>query len=132
MREIEKTVTLRAEGETRTFRIRKLEAFSGARLLKLLSDFQGDGARPFTMAELLFSLPEEEMEKVMRCCMNHVRAELPAGPAQVLSRDGWGVPELEYDAVSCLKLTLEVMAWSLHGFFPESGPPSAEARPSSP
>ena len=131
MRETEKTIPLQAEGETRTFRIRKLEAFSGARLLKLLSDFQGDAARSFTMAELLFSLSEEEMERVMRCCLTHVWAELPAGPVRVLSRDGWGIPDLEYDAVTCLKLTLEVMAWSLNGFFPGSGQPSGEARPSS-
>ena len=31
------------------------------------------------------------------------------------------MPEFEYETVTCLKLTLEVMAWSLEGFFPEAG-----------
>ena len=46
---------------------------------------------------------------------------MPAGPIPVLMDGSWGIPDLEYDAWSCLKLTMEVVSWTLEGFFPESG-----------
>ena len=71
--------------------------------------------------DLLLSLPEYELEPLMKTCLRAVSALLPAGPIRVYGDEGWGLPDLEYDAWSCLKLTLEVIQWTLEGFFGESG-----------
>ena len=42
-----------------------------------------------------------------------------------------GLPELEYDTVTCLKLTIETVVWTLTGFFGEGGPTSGPAARSS-
>ena len=119
MREITKTITLPVGEETLNFRLTKLDAFAGARLLKILS--QGGTE---DLWNLIFSLPDYEMESMMRVCLRYAEAMLPAGPISVLSGSGWGIPDLEHDAWTCLKLTAEVIAWTLEGFFPESGSPS--------
>ena len=116
MRTIMKTVSLPVDGTPMEFRLTKLDAFSGARLLKLLSRAETDN-----LQQLIFSLPEEEMDALMKTCLRAASAVLPAGPIPVFSDSGWGVPDLEYDAWTCLKLTMEVMTWTLAGFFPESG-----------
>ena len=59
-----------------------------------------------------------------KTCLRSASALLPAGPIRVLDQGCWGIPDLEHDAWACLKLTLEVMSWTLEGFFPESGPTS--------
>ena len=119
MREITKTLTLPVGEETLTFRLTKLDAFSGAKLLKILSHAETED-----LWNLLLSLTDYEMESLMRVCLGHVEALLPAGPIRVLSDSGWGVPALEHDAWTCLKLTAEEISWTLEGFFPESGSPS--------
>ena len=119
MRAVTKTVSLKVGEENMEFRLTKLDAFSGARLLKTLSRAKTDN-----LQEILLSLPDGEQESLMRTCLRSVFALLPAGPIRVLDQDTWGVPELEYDAWTCLKLTLEVVSWTLEGFFHESGPAS--------
>ncbi len=121
MREITKTITLPFGDETMTFRLSKLDAFSGGRLLKLLSAAQGKTEKALPLSDFLFSLADGDFEKVMRTCLAHAEAELAAGFIPVCKDDCWGMPDLEYETVTCLKLTLEVMAWSLEGFFPGSG-----------
>ena len=124
MRETSKTLSLPVGEETLTFRIRKLDAFSGARLLKLLSSFQDrtPSDASATLTDLLFSLPDEELERLMKTCLAHADVSLPAGYAPVFSEDCWALPELEYETVPCLRLTQEVMNFALAGFFPEKGP----------
>ncbi len=132
MREITKTLPLQVEDATLTFRLSKLDAFSGGRLLKLLSVAQGKSDKTLDLSDFLFTLPDTDFEQVMRICLAHAEVELPAGFIPVCQNDCWGMPELEYETVTCLKLTLEVMAWSLEGFFPETGRTSPrEAIPSS-
>ena len=132
MREITKTLTLPVGDTTLTFRLSKLDAFSGGRLLKLLSVIQGKSDKALDLSDFLFTLPDKDFEQVMRTCLAHVEVELPAGFIPVFQNDCWGMPELEYETVTCLKLTLEVMAWSLEGFFPETGRTSPrEEAPSS-
>ena len=116
MRTISKTITLPLAGSPQEFRLTKLDAFSGVRLLKLLSHAETDN-----LQDLLLSLPEYELEPLMKTCLRAVSALLPAGPIRVFGDEGWGLPDLEYDAWSCLKLTLEVIQWTLEGFFGESG-----------
>ena len=119
MRQIAKDIQITIDGTRTGFRLTKLDAFSGARLLKTLSRAKTDN-----LQEILLSLPDGEQESLMRTCLRSVFALLPAGPIRVLDQDTWGVPELEYDAWTCLKLTLEVVSWTLEGFFHESGPAS--------
>ena len=116
MRTIHKTISLPVGETTQEFRITKLDAFSGAWLLKILSHAQTDN-----LQELILALPEYDMQSLMRTCLRSASALLPAGPARVLDGDNWGVPDLEHDAWTCLKLTMEVVSWTLEGFFPESG-----------
>ena len=100
MRETTKMITLPIGDEMMTFRLTKLDAFSGGQLLKLLSAAQGKADGSLTLYDFLFSLEDAEFE-------------------------AWGVPELEYETRLCLKLTLEVMAFSLESFFPGSGSTSS-------
>ena len=116
MREIHKTITLPLGDTPMDFRITKLDAFSGAWLLKLLSHAATDN-----LQELILALPEADMRALIRTCLRQASALLPAGPMQVLEGENWGVPDLEHDAWTCLKLTIEVVSWTLEGFFPGSG-----------
>ena len=134
MREITKNLSLPGRKEMMNFRISKLDAFSGARLLKLLSAYQdeSESSESFSLSDFLFSLPDEDFDRVMKICLSHAEIQLPAGFIPVYREGCWGLPDLEYEMVVCLKLTLEVMAWSLEGFFPETGRTSPrEAVPSS-
>lgn len=117
MRTVTKTVSLPVDGNNVEFRITKLDAFSGAKLLKLLSHADTDN-----LQELVLGLSEYELESLMKTCLRSVAVLLPAGPMKVMDEGGnWGYPELEYDSWNCLKLTMEVIQWTLEGFFPESG-----------
>ena len=123
MREITKTLSLPLDGKETTFRLSKLDAFSGARLLKLLSSLPGT-ERELPLAELLLLLPEEKLEALMRVCLTHAEISLPAGYVPVLKGDCWGLPDLQYETALCLRLTGEVADWTLRGFFVEGGQPS--------
>ena len=119
MRTITKTVSLPYDGKPADFRLTKLDAFSGARLLKLLSAASSDDLR-----EILFSLPDQELRSVMETCLAHAEISLPAGFLRVLDRGCWALPELEYETWLGLRLTMEVISWTLEGFFPDGGQPS--------
>ena len=116
MREIYKEISLKVRETERKFRMKKLDAFSGVKVLKMISVSNAG-----TLQEMIFSLTEWEMESLMKVCLKHCEVMLPAGWITVYGDGCWGMPELEYETVTCLKLTLEVMAWSLEGFFPGSG-----------
>lgn len=116
MRTITKTISLQVGESKMDFQLTKLDAFAGARLLKLLSKAASEN-----LQDLLLTLPDPDRDSLMRVCLRSASALLPAGPVRVLDGDCWGIPELEYDAWTCLKLTMEVLSWTLEGFFPESG-----------
>lgn len=119
MRTILKNISLPVGDTKQDFRLTKLDAFSGVWLLKLLSHAATDN-----LQDLILSLPENDLNALMRVCLRSAFALLPAGPIRVLEGDNWGLPDLEHDAWTCLKLTMEVVSWTLEGFFPESGSPS--------
>ncbi len=125
MRENTKMVTVPVGGEWKEFRIEKLDAFSGVALIRLVAERLDDPVIK-SYGSLLFSLGEEEMVKIMQTCLRHAEMRLPAGYTRVWTKECWGIPELEYDAKACLDLTLQVMSFTLDGFFPEkestSGP----------
>ena len=132
MRTIYKTITLTIDDLPREFRLKKLDAFSGAFLLRLLLKHipEGDASRISTnsLINLVFNeLSEEELRSLMTTCLNHTEVQLEAGYHPVMIKNEWGFPELEYDTGSCLKLTMESVLWTLSGFFGESGSASRPA-----
>ncbi|MEE3403764.1 MAG: hypothetical protein VZR73_06750 [Acutalibacteraceae bacterium] len=127
MRIITKTITIPIEGNSMTFRIKKLDAFSGAYLLRLLSKAPDESD---TLSSLFLSLPRDDLRMMMTICLNHAEVLLPAGYISVMTGDDWSWPELEYDTSTCLKLMLEVTVWTLTGFFSEGGSDSRSAEES--
>ena len=132
MRQITKDIQIPIDGTPVSFRLTKLDAFSGVQLLRLLMRLESENASP-TILDLVSSFSGDELRSVMTAVLNHVSVILPAGPQPVMTGSEWGYPELEHDTPSCMKLLLEGIAWSLSGFFGEgrSGAGS-EAAPSSP
>ena len=127
MRQITKDIQITIDGSPTGFRLSKLDAFSGVRLLRLLMRLENQNASP-TMLDLVSSLSDEELRSVMTAVLNHTAVLLPAGPHPVMTGSEWGYPELEHDTPTCMKLLLEGIAWSLSGFF-GGGQSRAETAP---
>ena len=132
MRDIIKNIQFPIDGKSMDFRLTKLDAFSGVSLLRLLMRLEERGQKT-SVLDLFSSLSEEEMKGVMTSCLNHAEVLLPAGYQPVMQGSAWSWPELEHDPVSCLRLTIESISWSLSGFFGGGGPkPPPEAPATSP
>ena len=119
MRETTKTITLPVGDESHTFRLTKLDAFTGVKVLRMLSASEAED-----LQSLLFSLPDASLDALMRACLAHAEISLPAGYVPVFKGDCWGLPDLEYETALCLRLTGKVADWTLRGFFVEGGQPS--------
>ena len=117
MRQITKNLQLPVDGKEMDFRLTKLDAFSGVRLLRMLSGMP-EGA---TVMDLFSGLSDADLRALMTVCLEHTEVRLPAGWIPILTKGEWTYPELEYDTAACLKLTLEEAAWTLEGFFGEGG-----------
>ena len=109
MRQINKDISLKIDGQDLSFRLTKLDAFSGVSLLRLLMRLE-DREGEHTLLDLVASLSEDELRSVMTSVLNHVSVILPAGPHPVMTGSEWGYPELEHDTPSCMKLLLEGIA----------------------
>ena len=132
MREITKTLTLTAAGKPMEFRLTKLDAFSGAGLLRLIAGLPEGSA---DLLHFFLALPDDALRALMTTCLQHCEVLLPAGWNPVMTRGEWSWQEAEHDTALCLKLTLEESLWTLQGFFGDGGstPPQPPApRPSSP
>ena len=116
MREIYKEISLNASGKEMKFRMKKLDAFSGVKVLKMISASEAG-----TLQEMIFSLPEWEMESLMKVCLKHCEVMLPAGWISVYADGCWGMPEMETETMVCFRLTQETLAWSLEDFFGDGG-----------
>ena len=132
MRTLYKTIPLTVDGQSRDFRLKKLDAFSGAFLLRMLLKHvpEGDAPRISTqsLVNLIFTeLSEEELRALMTTCLNHMEVLLEAGYQPVMMKNEWGYPELEYGTGTCLRLTIESALWTFSGFFAESGSASRPA-----
>ena len=129
MRIISKDITLTLDGNPQGFRLTKPDAFSGVEILRLLLRLQDQSQTSPTILDLITSLSSDELRSVMTSCLNHVSVLLPAGPNPVMTGSEWGYPELKHDTVSCMKLVLEEIAWTLEGFFGDGGsnaPPASQ------
>ena len=147
-RNTEKTIELTLADHPQAFRLRKMDAFSGACLLKFalekllpsltehsgtnadyanapVSDSAGSSAQTFSFTDLLRALSEPDLLSLMTRCLSHVDILLPAGPHPVYQNETFGLPELETDTLTCLNLCWEEMLFNLEGFFGESGSLSA-------
>jgi len=137
MRNIYKTLPLKIEDQPREFRLKKLDAFSGAFLLRLLMKHLPEGSgspdKVLTSGDLISliftALSEEELRSLMATCLGNTEVLLEAGYQPVMQRGEWSYSEMEYDAGSCMKLTIESVLWTLEGFFGGSGSSSRPAAP---
>ena len=118
MREITKSISVSVDGKLMDFRLTKLDAFSGASLLRMLSNMpqvsSGDSVMGF-----ITHLSESDLRSLMVTCLQHCEVLLPAGWMPVMTRGEWTYPELGHDTAVCLKLTIEEVLWTLEGFFGE-------------
>ena len=130
MREITKTISAPVDGKSLDFRLTKLDAFSGAALLRLLSGMpQSKGGE--SVMSFITSLSEADLRSLMTTCLQHCEVLLPAGWMPVMTRGEWTYPELEHDTAVCLKLTIEEVLWTLEGFFGGGGSTSLPEIPGS-
>ena len=127
MRNIIKNIQLSIDGTEMDFRLTKLDAFSGAELLRLLAKMPEASGSGELLADMFVSMAPEDLRSVMISCLNHVEVLLPAGYQPIMQGSSWSWPELEHDTATCLKLTLEEALWTLRGFFSEGGPISRPA-----
>ena len=128
MREITKTLSVLVDGQSRDFRLTKLEAFSGVSLLRMLAKLPAENA---SVEALFSSLSDADLRSLMTVCLEHTEVLLPAGWMPVMTRGEWSYPELEHDTAVCLKLTMEEAVWTLEGFFGEGGSTSQSGIPGS-
>ena len=128
MREITKNVSVPVDGKPRDFRLTKLDAFSGAALLRLLSSVPKDAASD-SVTGFIRHLSDPDLRSLMVTCLQHAEVLLPAGWMPVMTRGEWSWAELEHDAAVCLKLTMEEALWTLEGFF---GGGASASRPGTP
>ena len=132
MRNITKNIQISIDGNPTDFRLTKLDAFSGAELLRMLAKTPaGNGGAEQAVSAAFAALDAGDLRSLMTACLNHTEVLLPAGYQRVMQGNAWGWPELEHDAASCLKLTMEEVLWTLEGFFGGSGPASRPAAPPS-
>ena len=126
MRKITKPFSVPVDGKPRDFRLTKLDAFSGASLLRLMARLPEGGAS----VEALFScLSDADLRALMTVCLEHAEVMLPAGWMPVMTRGEWSWPEREHDTAVCLKLTMEEAVWTVECFFggvDSKPPPVAE------
>ena len=133
MRDIFKTLSFPAGGEPHTFRLRKLDAFSGAQLLQLIRKHlpkapeSGKAALSALIDPIFLSLSPEELRSLMVSCLSCTEVLLDAGYQPLLQQGEWSWPEAEHDTGLCLKLTLEEALWSLDSFFTGVGSTSRPA-----
>ena len=130
MRESEKNISIPVEGKPMNFRLTKLDAFSGASLLRMLSGMRKDPGDDSVLG-FITSLSEPDLRSLMTTCLQHCEVLLPAGWMPVMTRGEWTVSELEHDTAGCLKLTIEEVLWTLEGFFGEGIPDSLPGIPGS-
>ena len=128
MREIMKILPVPVDGKSQDFRLTKLDAFSGAALLRMLSGMRKDPGDDSVLG-FITSLSEPDLRSLMTTCLQHCEVLLPAGWMPVMTRGEWSYPELEHDTAVCLKLCIEEVLWTLEGFF---GGGASASRPGTP
>ena len=101
MREIMMILPVTVDGKSQDFRLTKLDAFSGAALLRMLSGMRKDPGDDSVIG-FITSLSEPDLRSLMTTCLQHCEVLLPAGWMPVMTRGEWTVSELEHDTAGCL------------------------------
>ena len=133
MRQIHKTITLPVDGSSFTFRLCKLDAFSGAQLLQLIRKHLPNASRAGgqSLADLIdpifLALSPDELRNLMTSCLSQTEVLLDAGYQPLMQMGEWSWPEIEHDTAAALKLTLQSVLWSLDSFFTAAGSTSRPA-----
>lgn len=128
MRQIAKTLQIPIDGKPFTFRLRKMDALSGACLLRKLAN--QEESNEADLADLLFgSMTDEELRSLMVHSLEHVDVLLDAGFQPIMQMGEWSWSDLQYDPGNALLLTMKEIVWTLDGFFVENGSISPPARP---
>ena len=146
MRDITKEVVLTLEDDKEmTFVITKMDAFSGASLMKFVTEKllpaigevqdalvikEGESGQDEQelvkqrvqnimpmLSKFLESISDEELIKLEKMCLKTVKCKLPAGYQPVLMGDSFGIPELQYDVANVLVLCYYVIEYNTQGFF---------------
>ena len=130
MRDIMKVLSVPVDGKSMDFRLTKLDAFSGASLLRMLSGMRKNPGDDSVLG-FITSLSEPDLRSLMTTCLQHCEVLLPAGWMPVMTRGEWSYPELEHDTAVCLKLCIEEVLWTLKGFFGGGGSTSLPETPDS-
>ena len=130
MRDIIKTISISVDGKSLNFRLTKLDAFSGAFLLRMLANMPKSTDGNSVMG-FITHLSESDLRSLMVTCLQHCEVLLLAGWMPVMTRGEWSYPELEHDTAVCLKLTIEEVLWTLEGFFGGTGSTSPPEIPGS-
>jgi hypothetical protein len=101
MRDIVKSISVSMDGKPMDFRLTKLDAFSGASLLRMLSGMRKNPGDDSVLG-FITSLSEPDLRSLMITCLQHCEVLLPAGWMPVMTRGEWTVSELEHDTAVCL------------------------------
>ncbi len=146
MREITKEIKFDVDGREMTFQIRKFDVLKATYVAKLaiekivpiFTTLEGvmtpipkdikkeeiDAIVKERTAKVMDNLPsllskltEDELNFLMKRCLQHVDVLLPAGWQPVMIGDKFGVDELEYDEWAALRLFYEVLEFNLGSFF---------------
>jgi hypothetical protein len=66
-------------------------------------------------------IDDNDLDKIIDISLRHCYEKLPAGAVKVLNSNGtFGVADIEYDMILVIRLTAEVLLWSVGGFFDAS------------
>ena len=85
MREIVKTVSVHVDRKLQDFRLTKLDAFSGAALLRMFSGMPKESGGDSVLG-FINSLSETDLRSLMTTCLQHCEVLLPAGWMPVMTR----------------------------------------------
>ena len=123
MRNITKDIDLTVDGKAVRFRLTKLDAFSGVKLLRLIMRLEGSPAEQGTptIMDLLSTLTDAELHDLMTSVLNHTEVCLPAGFHPVMMGTTWTYPDLEHDTPTAMRLLMEGLSWTLSDFFGAGG-----------
>ena len=120
-REIYKQVEI---GE-RSFRIGKFDAVTGSYIAwKLMGEILPMGIKVEGIPSAPGGSPvmtKADFMDLQRDCLYVCAELLPAGPADVLNKNGsWGVEDMENNAKLALALTIHALTWNIVDFFDEN------------
>ena len=128
MREMYKEIEISLNEAQQKFRLRRMDAFSGICILRLLLRLEEVKPNP-DILDLIASLSNEELLSVFNVCMEHTQIVMPAGECDVMKNGLWLTPDIQHETKICMRLMIAAISWNLNGFFGGGGSNSTPASP---